>query len=56
MVKLGCEECLLQTQKSNTKALQLYDKLGFKFKSLIPGYYKSGEDAIELKLDLNESI
>ncbi len=41
----NAEECYLEVRVSNTPAINLYRKLGFKVSRRIRGYYSDGEDA-----------
>jgi ribosomal-protein-alanine N-acetyltransferase len=41
----GCEEVYLEVRVSNTPAIRLYEKLGFRRVRVIPMYYLDGEDA-----------
>ena len=42
------ETMTLEVRESNTKAINLYKKLGFKELRKKPGYYKDGETALYL--------
>eukprot|EP00802_Teleaulax_amphioxeia_P019102 Tamp_19323.p1 GENE.Tamp_19323~~Tamp_19323.p1 ORF type:complete len:296 (+),score=66.67 Tamp_19323:326-1213(+) len=46
----GCEEVVLETECSNTGALNLYEKLGFFRDKRLLRYYLNGGDAFRLKL------
>jgi ribosomal-protein-alanine N-acetyltransferase len=50
----GATECFLEVRVSNTPAINLYNKLGFKQVRRIYGYYMNGEDAFEMARPLNE--
>ena len=39
-------EIILQVRKSNETAIKFYEKMGFKRKGELKGYYMDGEDAI----------
>lgn len=41
----GASEVYLEVRVSNTPAISLYEKLGYKVVGRIPGYYSDGEDA-----------
>ncbi len=41
----GCKEVYLEVRVSNTPAIRLYEKLGFRKVRVIPMYYLDGEDA-----------
>lgn len=55
---LGAEECYLEVRVSNTPAINLYEKLGFKIDRRVHGYYLDGEDAyiMRRKLPLEDEI
>lgn len=48
----GCNEAFLEVRVSNVPAIRLYEKLGFKKADVLRGYYKDGEDAFLMVLDL----
>lgn len=41
----GAEEVVLEVRVTNTPAIELYRKLGFKVVRILPRYYRDGEDA-----------
>ncbi|MCI4456914.1 MAG: ribosomal protein S18-alanine N-acetyltransferase [Desulfurococcaceae archaeon] len=41
----NADEVILEVRVSNTPAIELYKKLGFKVVRIIPRYYRDGEDA-----------
>jgi len=43
--RYGASECYLEVRVSNTPAIRLYEKLGFKKTDVVPRYYLDGEDA-----------
>lgn len=43
---------ILEVRQSNSKAIHVYDKMGFKHIFTRTGYYSNGENALLLKLDL----
>ena len=47
--RYGASECFLEVRVSNTPAINLYEKLGFKKADVIPHYYLDGEDAFLMK-------
>jgi peptide alpha-N-acetyltransferase len=49
MVEMGCDEVTLETELINTKALNLYEKLGFMRVEKLGRYYLNGGDAYRLK-------
>ena len=42
------EECVLEVRRSNTPAVNLYKKMGFKVMRTLYGYYADGEDAYRM--------
>ncbi|MGQ4832352.1 MAG: ribosomal protein S18-alanine N-acetyltransferase [Candidatus Asgardarchaeia archaeon] len=44
------DEIYLEVRKSNTKAIKLYKKIGFKESHIAPKYYPNGEDALVMHL------
>eukprot|EP00616_Rhizochromulina_sp_CCMP1243_P013627 CAMPEP_0118985166 /NCGR_PEP_ID=MMETSP1173-20130426/39365_1 /TAXON_ID=1034831 /ORGANISM="Rhizochromulina marina cf, Strain CCMP1243" /LENGTH=187 /DNA_ID=CAMNT_0006935871 /DNA_START=6 /DNA_END=567 /DNA_ORIENTATION=+ len=50
MKDLGCDQAMLETEVSNTKALRLYDRLGFLRDERLVKYYMNGGDAFRLRL------
>ena len=50
MKKKNCEEVSLETELVNTKALSLYENLGFIREKRLQKYYLNGGDAFRLKL------
>jgi len=48
----GCKEAYLEVRVSNTPAINLYSRRGFKVVRRLPGYYKDGEDAYVMALRL----
>lgn len=46
------EEVILEVRVSNTPAIELYRKLGFKVVRIIPRYYRDGEDAYLMAREL----
>lgn len=51
--KYACE-CYLEVRVSNQAAIKLYEKLTFKIKREIKGYYRDGESAYLMALNLEE--
>jgi ribosomal-protein-alanine N-acetyltransferase len=39
-------ESFLEVRKSNIEAINLYRKMGYEEKKVLPGYYRDGEDAL----------
>jgi ribosomal-protein-alanine N-acetyltransferase len=39
-------ESFLEVRESNIEAVNLYEKLGYEKKKILPGYYRDGEDAL----------
>lgn len=59
MKELGCDECILQTQATNSNALKIYDKFGFTISGYMKEYYRpNNDDAIELtkKLRISQKV
>jgi len=53
----GVERATLESRRSNTSAVKLYEKFGFVVKGVRPLYYSdSGEDALIMWADLEESF
>ncbi|MEM2856663.1 MAG: N-acetyltransferase [Candidatus Nitrosocaldaceae archaeon] len=52
MVAKKCDEVYLEVRISNSIAINLYNGLGFEIKSRLRGYYRDGEDAYLMALDL----
>ncbi len=48
----GCSEVYLEVRVSNTPAIRLYEKLGFKVIRVIKFYYADGEDAYMMAREL----
>ncbi|MGN6347161.1 MAG: GNAT family N-acetyltransferase [Candidatus Nitrosocosmicus sp.] len=46
------DEIYLEVRTSNIPAISLYEKLGFQIKSVLKSYYRDGEDANLMALDL----
>lgn len=53
MVKANADECVLETELTNSGALRLYEKLGFVRHKRLQKYYLNGVDAFRLKLWFN---
>jgi ribosomal-protein-alanine N-acetyltransferase len=52
MIDLGADECFLEVRFSNVQAIGLYEKLGLQRVREIPYYYKDGETAYVMAVDL----
>lgn len=52
----GIIYCSLEVRKSNEKAINLYKKFGFKESHVRKAYYKNGEDAILMLLNLKDVV
>jgi [ribosomal protein S18]-alanine N-acetyltransferase len=50
--KSSGRECYLEVRTTNTGAIVLYEKLGFKIGSTLHGYYKDGESAYTMAMPL----
>jgi len=48
----NAKQCFLEVRVSNTQAISLYKKLGFKITRTINGYYSDGEDAYVMSREL----
>lgn len=51
-LKKGTKRVVLDVRKSNSAAIQLYQKLGFTIQMVRKGFYSNGEDAYGMILDL----
>lgn len=47
------DEIYLEVRGSNTAAIKMYEKLGFETKSRLRSYYRDGEDAYLMALEIN---
>lgn len=54
MIDYYATECFLEVRVSNIPAISLYDKLEFKVVRRIGRYYRDGEDAYVMALDLRD--
>lgn len=48
LVRLGCVKCLLEVRRSNTRAVQLYQRAGFSLDGIRKGYYPIPENVTAL--------
>ena len=48
-----CDELYLEVRCSNTDAVRLYEKLGFIIKQQLKTYYRDGEDAYLMAIELS---
>jgi ribosomal-protein-alanine N-acetyltransferase len=48
----NAKQCFLEVRVTNTTAISLYKKLGFKITRTIHGYYSDGEDAYLMSREL----
>jgi ribosomal-protein-alanine N-acetyltransferase len=48
-----CDEFYLEVRCSNTEAVRLYEKLGFTIKQQLNAYYRDGEDAFLMAIELD---
>lgn len=53
MIARGCDEVYLEVRVSNEPAISVYENLKFVIKSRLRGYYRDGEDAYLMALDLH---
>ena len=49
-----CDEFYLEVRCSNTKAVRLYEKLGFIIKQQLNAYYRDGEDAYLMAIEFDK--
>lgn len=49
-----CDEFYLEVRCSNTEAVRLYEKLGFVIKQQLNAYYRDGEDAFLMAIELDK--
>lgn len=54
MIARGCDEAYLEVRVSNEPAISVYENLKFIIKSRLRGYYRDGEDAYLMALDLHD--
>lgn len=54
-IKSSKKEVFLEVRKSNTSAIQLYQKTGFEITKVRPRFYSNGEDAYQMKLNLEQT-
>jgi [ribosomal protein S18]-alanine N-acetyltransferase len=47
------DEIYLEVRVSNTGAIKMYERLRFEIKSRLRSYYRDGEDAYLMALELN---
>ena len=52
MAAKKCDEIYLEVRVSNESAVKLYEHLGFLIKTKIMGYYRDGEDAYLMALEM----
>jgi ribosomal-protein-alanine N-acetyltransferase len=48
----SAKECYLEVRVTNTQAIELYKRLGFRVVSTLTGYYKDGESAYTMAMQL----
>jgi ribosomal-protein-alanine N-acetyltransferase len=48
-----CDEFYLEVRCSNNDAVRLYEKLGFIIRQKLNAYYRDGEDAYLMAIELN---
>lgn len=56
MILKNCDEVYLEVRVSNTPAIKLYESLSFVIKGRLRGYYRDGEDAYLMALDLKSRV
>jgi ribosomal-protein-alanine N-acetyltransferase len=54
VVKKGATECYLEVRVSNSDAIGLYEKLGYRATGRLEAYYKDGEAALVMALPMNQ--
>jgi [ribosomal protein S18]-alanine N-acetyltransferase len=47
--KCGVAVSVLEVETQNTAAQRLYEKLGYEYQELLPGYYRGRQDAYRMK-------
>ena len=47
-----CRRMLLEVRASNSRAIKLYENLGFKVIHELPGYYPDGESGVKMEREL----
>ena len=52
LLQKGFRKVFLDVRENNIPAIRLYESFGFRAVGLRKGYYSSGEDALEMMLDL----
>jgi ribosomal-protein-alanine N-acetyltransferase len=52
LISRRTEEVYLEVRVSNSAAIKMYEKLNFKLKSRLKSYYRYGEDAYLMALEL----
>ena len=50
--RIGLRRCLLQVRATNTRAIDLYTRLGFRVVGPLPAYYADGADALLMEATL----
>lgn len=53
IVSRRCDEIYLEVRTSNTPAIKMYENLNFQMKSRLRAYYRDGEDAYLMALELS---
>ena len=54
IIQKKCDEFYLEVRCSNTEAVRLYEKLGFVIKQQLNVYYRDGEDAFLMAIELGK--
>ena len=49
----NCESIILDVKESNLKAIHIYEKFNFKTISIRKAYYKNGENALIMQMNIN---
>jgi ribosomal-protein-alanine N-acetyltransferase len=53
IVSRRCDEIYLEVRTSNNAAIKMYENLNFQVKSRLRAYYRDGEDAFLMALELS---
>jgi ribosomal-protein-alanine N-acetyltransferase len=54
MMKKSCKESYLEVRITNEQAISLYKRMGFKTTATLEGYYRDGEAAFLMAIELKE--
>lgn len=56
VIARNTDESYLEVRISNTAAVRMYERLGFQIKSRLRTYYRDGEDAYLMALNLHDAV